>query len=1037
MMKKTLFVFVALLASSCWALNFEINVTQPQKTYDNESMLLNVIITNNEIGFSAEQAQFHYVMKEQETVIDLGDLEPSAQIEKQIDFGEQSAGSYSIDYFVTYNFVGQETSTQIHRLNAVVLLSHEIVMKTYPVIISNIRVPNKIEVSKPFIVSFNLNTTVNDVEINISTEDKSEEVAISTPTSMQVEREMIVKKSGGQFLTISSYVNEDGQKILKDTKKIQLYVVNLDETKPVEVNIVRPEEKPITISNGTNLFDQFVSDVSCFATGCKTDLQGPELSDFRVSENENEVTVTFIADDTNTGNSTIVSCEALTPSGAMSIDVDGNYGKVRIAGSFKTKNMDQITSIEIRCLDDTGNSASSQVSFKKKESGTLAVHLTDKNTKQPVSNAVLYVNGIAKVTTKDDGTAAISLYPSDYDVKIKKKGYELIEFTQFIEEKKTSSRDFELEPALEAVFNIPLGYEEYVTAQKASGTNIHPQEKQLMQYSFPLLSKNKVDVAKDLISVVDKYLDYDMSCYNAVIEKKPIPSICKAWHTSDYDIIQTHSGVCYDWATLGTSFSNSYGIPSRFVHGCWTSVSLTGKKESLCHAWEEVYLPELGGWKHLDTLWNEFDNPCVYAKQLSVSCVSSFAYYDPSSSSFVSLDSTYGCRKICGESSGVTSSASLKPENIFSNGAGFEYQYKISINKNSVNYRFGRNLTENEIDDINKRIQANQLNNTQIKEYLFRNLYILASNPSAIISEPQFIDNNSFVLINITYNLSDNQFIDNVILSQYDSATYEISSDIPLMSISPVSEAQISQDTIHWNFDKPGEKNIRVSFAQPKTTIYVLDSDISSKPIITYDAGLLGYDVVEFSGNETPASSLPQGSKVIIAGFYTDISSNLDDMLIKRNNSVLRFNSEEQIRIADIIRSFNNVSSTVYLVDVNDFEAIDKGILEAKKENAIVLGSKMAGLDPDVKSAIQQLQPNNIVVIYSQNNPSAELVAALSSISNISMKKITPQNAYDVHVSAISEQKIEKEDNLLPLMILATVIVIVIVVWKVSKKSNR
>lgn len=60
--------------------------------------------------------------------------------------------------------------------------------------------------------------------------------------------------------------------------------------------------------------------------------------------------------------------------------------------------------------------------------------------------------------------------------------------------------------------------------------------------------------------------------------------------------IRTRKGVCYDYATLAAALSRSLGLRAKVAEGDLNKGPLKG-----LHAWNEIYIKELGSWIRIDT----------------------------------------------------------------------------------------------------------------------------------------------------------------------------------------------------------------------------------------------------------------------------------------------------------------------------------------------------------------------------------------------------------------------------------------------------
>lgn len=958
-MKKQLLTLtlIVLLATISLALNIELKVTPTKpEFYDNESVLLNINVTNYELSLAASNAKVIVKVNEENKTISIGTLQPDEKVTKTLDLDKFDAGTYRLETYVEYDFLGIRDKTQTQYQNIQVLPSVPIRMKTYSVFITDIKIPEDLTINKRFTIKFDVNssTDLGYVEYGLAGEKSKTKRLKEGMQTFTGKYE--IETAGSYVFEVKAYTEQDRVVSLKDYRTRNFIVIDPSRYEQIEYKPIEKKEGNVTIEVGKEPERNLIEEVGCFIIGgCKGDLTGPEIKDIEMLEQDGKTIFTITADDSNTGNSKITGCSISIGDGEWQImaTTDGSYDNVIERASFTTSILHEQEQIRFQCVDELRNIAISTLVVEAKQKGQIRIKVIDPLLSKPISRSKIYINDVLKGMANDNGIFEAELYSGRYSMLVTAKGY--ANKTQYIavEENKRLDVEVLLSQTLEMRFEIPEGYEKFVYASKAAKTDIHPHEKRLRSYSFPLYSTNKEDVAKDLIHVVDNFLVYTKApevCWTNYYDG------CVSWHRSDYKVIETGKGVCYDWATLGTSFTDSYGIPARYVHGCWKSISLTGEKKGSCHAWQEVYLPELGGWKHLDTLWNEFDNPCVYASGMSVKCVSGFGAYNPDTGKYDDLG-TYLCGKEC-DKDYVKNKNHL--ETFEEEGSGYHYRYNVNLNQKTADVRFTAELDQLESKQIREAYEKGTFNEETVEQALLDMISPQFEDLGEIDDVKLSIENREddslLIIVSIDFNLafSDDelsQFRHEFTITQYSDVNYTLKTPLKVISISPAPNTKRDKQ-FNWFFDSSGTHIIDAQF-MPEKIGFIVYNDPILKSAVEATAKKLNAKV--YSKEDIEVITSEAVSKIHVLGGYTDISSDIEEKLKNEGIQPQRFIGDEIDSSVELALMFWSETDVV-IADVYDYDSVKSAEEYAIQEEMPLLLIKNDAVPKNVENAIKQLK---------------------------------------------------------------------------------
>lgn len=1026
---KIMIILTILLIPTISASNLDFRLDTPDKLfYPNEKIPLNISLINRDTT-SIKTATLTVISGTRTYTYDIEILKPSETFQKEITLPEFPAGTQNLKGILNYTgFLDEKFVEETYGSFEVLFPKIE----RYPrnIYVSNYDLPEKILSGKEYEVSITIKND-GDVSANLLIEFGSTDKFFTKETKLNPQESTTVKMNvkfddagisllearayalinGDKYLLNyrgkGTFVQEERKAILKlnkielvnegdnainqeDKVKLKIYLTNDGETATNiktelistidKLNIINSKIDYVTIANKDNYApnDKFFEiETKGIDTNNKELILKVDYEDSEIRTKEIQIPLTIQSG----SDSCLSDSECLINqicSNKICKEISCECGEIidHKCNNYACCENSQCTKDSI--CDITSHSC--------KSSGILSITLLDSAISKPVTKAYIYINNELKGTSNDKGIFQTSLMSGEYEINIQSRGYSNKTIKMNVNEKKMTNNIINLTQLLGIRFDIPSGFEKYVYAKQASWTTIHPQEEKLMSYSFPLYSSDKVDIANDLITVVDKYLTYDYTCLD-----NPTPATCQAWHNSEYDIINTHKGVCYDWATLGTSFTNSYGIPARFTHGCWQYKSLTGGEgKSICHAWEEVYLPEIGGWKHLDTLWDQFDNPCIYSQGSTVNCVFGFANYNPETSEFESTN-MYNCNKECSK----FSSNSPTSQKAFSETQDeLSYSYNINIkDQKNADVIVNAILNEKDSEEIRNFTKSNTLNKDKIKEVLISIIkpqFEKIGKIEDITLEIENIENtNKLINEKLTFKIlfpnEISQFEHKFVVDQFTKINYTIKTPLNIIYVSPMTNNKLitkENNEFQWQFYNAGTVDLKIQFKIEKIGFVVNNNPIINE-VMNSTAQKLEAKIYEVNNNVVSNIINDKLSTIYLLGSYTEISSDIENNLKKNNIKVIRLSDEDYILSAKLATIFWQQSDKVIIADSYDFDSIKKAKLKSLENHAPLLLIKEDELSDISKDALKQLNIKKIIFSDPNLKVSENVKSQLKNIAEL------------------------------------------------------
>jgi len=360
-MKKAILSLSILLTlvSLVYALNIGLDVWTSKATfYDNESVTLNVNITNYELSLSPSKPKLIVKTEGKNYSISLGKIPAGETVSKSIDLGKFDAGTYRLEICLEHDFLGVTDRTKSQYQQIRVLPSKPIRMKTYDIVITSVEIPSDIEVNEEFTIKIYVNSSTDDgfVEYGILGE-KSEKEELEEG-EQKISEEYKLEAIGTYTFEVKAYAGKGETAALKDYKSIKFIVTNPEEYGEIEYKPIEIKEGKVTLEPGKKPERNLIEEVGCFIIGgCKGDLIGPEIRDIEEETDANKTFFTIIADDTDTGNSIIKECEInINYGGWVSMSpADGNFSSVVENAIYTCESLmgDQV--VMFRCTDEFGN----------------------------------------------------------------------------------------------------------------------------------------------------------------------------------------------------------------------------------------------------------------------------------------------------------------------------------------------------------------------------------------------------------------------------------------------------------------------------------------------------------------------------------------------------------------------------------------------------------------------------------------------------------------------------------------------------------
>jgi len=1017
-MKEKIIILFILFASSSQALNIDLQARfiKPE-FFDNETAVLSMNITNNELTFSLNNATLVASFNKTNISLTLGDISAGQTIQKSLEFGKLPAGTYPITLFIQYNLFGTQDSTPTQYMNLVVKPSVPITMKTYEIYIESVEIPSNITVGNVFTVNFNINSSTESGQVTFNFNQNPETIDVRTGFQ-SFARTYKAEQPGVYILEVKTYKKTDSGLILEDYRQLNLLASNPQEYTPIQNVSLQLEQRVPTITTGGNRGGDLVKDVTCFISGCKMDPYAPQLIEPKMKKEQGKFVFSITADDSNTGNSSITNCQIKIGDNSWSNmeASDGSYNSPVETAVFSTDSFNE-GAVNFACADEVGNIAYSSF-FAKQESGNLTVIITDSETSQGLSDAVVSIDGVKRGTTNERGVFQLSLKEGIYQIRVELRGYESVTNKAEINGGRITELQVKLTRKYEKIFTPPRELEFYVNASKTAYADIHPTEQQLMRYSNLILTgQSEEDAIRGLIGGsksnkgVGKYIkEYDNSCL-----QNPRPSTCSAWHDSDYKIIQAGKGVCADWAVLSTSFSDSYGIPAR-------QIDLFTFGEGVGHAFLEVYIPNKG-WTHLDTLWEAYDNPCIYSRSLK--CAHAWAW-NPDGTTIDRSD-YYKCgAPLCSELSGESFTPSSVPkEMIRALPLLEEFEYYIDIlNLTTLNVSFLTILPSNESATIRSTHNVPEL---QIPWYLTKDFKDMGGNVGEVNSLILNLNDSDkpvkqgFNFLVTFENIS--VFNYSIVNSQYSQTLVQISTFKQPAFVSPTPDER-TLNKFTWSFSTPGEHKLRVMFEEPQF-VFITASDIVINSIAESAAKKVNASVYRVDNLETALSDMRnKNSTAYLFGEYYDITSDEERAIQATGAGITRFREDDVDIASEIALLFWQNSSEVVIGDMRDFDSINLAKDYSEDRTIPLLLTEEGNLPNATKESIQKLNATTLYLIDPNGKVSQAVQNELKGMGQV-VYISTPSNQSFSLVNVSSKSIVNAQSGANTSLIILLLVVII------------
>lgn len=399
-MKKSIIILIGivLLTTISLALNINLQVTPTKSTfYDNESVSLDVNITNYELSLAAQNAKVIVKINEKNISIPLGNIEPDKTIIKTLELGKYDAGTYRLETYLEHEFLGITDRTQVQYQNIRVLPSIPIRMKTHSILVTAINIPEGITVNREFTIEFDVNSSTDSGFVEFGVAGEKTETKNLKEGTQTIKRTYKLDNEGSYLLEIKAYIKQDGVVSLKDYKTRNFVVIDLSKYERIEYKPIEKKKGEVIIDVGKEPERNLIEEIGCFIVGgCRGDLTGPEIKDIEMLKQENDKYIfRLTTDDTKTGSSKVTGCyiriessdwKEMTPSdGAYDSVVEKATSEI-IISSLKTEN-----NVEFECIDKEENIgyASYKAFFGCKENSECAEEEVCSNNKCEKAKLIL------------------------------------------------------------------------------------------------------------------------------------------------------------------------------------------------------------------------------------------------------------------------------------------------------------------------------------------------------------------------------------------------------------------------------------------------------------------------------------------------------------------------------------------------------------------------------------------------------------------------------------------------------------------------
>ncbi len=710
-----------------------------------------------------------------------------------------------------------------------------------------------------------------------------------------------------------------------------------------------------------------------------SDITPPLIQYVSYSQAGDQYTFTLLANDTDTGNSDIAECNITTKGQSYPMDLVGFWALKKASISLPLSALGD--TIEFTCADASRNIG--QLSFGSKKKQSLTVNFSVFSDDQaPIPNAQVYLDSQLYSYTGNDGSAVASAPEGRHVLGAKAQGF------SDAEENITISADspnkfqirltadiapkFTPDPQLAGYLDLFWYPADNLTDDKwGQGVSLHPRDRQIkIDARSVMAGDNEVDAAKsmrgslasnsyfanDTTTGLNRFIhEYDEIC----LQGDPPPAACEAWHDTDYKIIQSGKGVCADWAALTASFDNSMGLPTRVINIYGNITKKGGKRPAgtiFGHAFTEVIIP-YKGWVTLDTLWNEYDNPCVYPKGGYYDCVFKAYAYLPGGTSVDDskiVDRTDYYTKTCN----ITRCPTKLPESAAeAPGAGtiMDSEYNVTLQSDraliSITTIYPATMYE----------QAKDSDFSEVPQYLLDSLNATSGEVTSLNATHDDTRRSVTVSFTLAWDFSQG-FSQSLITSQFDHTNYELNLDRAADAISPDYDSKASfgnATQIRWSFASPGEHDVRLLFRRaPILVVYSNDLRFSQAgKYLSRSPGITG----EPAGSIQQFAPSSHFSLAYLLGDYGSITSADENKINSYAGRSVRLYGDPQDVSLALFKGLGKLGGTVVLANEQDALAV----ADAENQNGDAVVFYNPGRSSELLSVLGAQKPSKIILLNS------------------------------------------------------------------------
>jgi hypothetical protein len=362
-MKKLYLLLLAVFLLPTQALSLDVSL-QPtrQSFFNNETAVLNLSITNNEVTFAAESLFVNYTLANKTNTIPLDVLPAGETFTKLINAPALPAGTYPLDYLAGYDFIGSIDTTNVFHSSLQILPSQEITMKVGQIKIKAVSISSNVVANQPFEVTVELSAKTSG-ELEIASGNNVQIIPFNSVDSQNVSKSFTISQTGNSNIDVRAFSGQGNSRVLQDFVSSKVMVGNPSDYAPVPS--IDLTVKQANVTSAPNPINQFVSSVSCFIVGgCTGDLEPPNLTASYQRDNSKTV---FSVDATD--QSKIESCKIRLAADWINMTAkSGNFKSQKEIAVYEAPHSAEILhNPEVACSDEFGNIGYTTINFKKIE----------------------------------------------------------------------------------------------------------------------------------------------------------------------------------------------------------------------------------------------------------------------------------------------------------------------------------------------------------------------------------------------------------------------------------------------------------------------------------------------------------------------------------------------------------------------------------------------------------------------------------------------------------------------------------------------